>query len=57
MQLLDQEGTRRVCKVLREGLQGQTVLLVSQAGSLPTRYFDVVDTVVKRQGSSTLVLG
>jgi hypothetical protein len=62
MQLLDLEGVRRTCRVLRglgagPGGQGQTVLLVAQAGTLATRELEAVDTVVKEDGVARLRMG
>lgn len=66
MQLLDGQGTRAVCDVLRSAMAGggagvssmePTVLLVAQAGSIPVRQFPTVDVVSKRGGASAVEIG
>jgi hypothetical protein len=51
LQQLDGEGCQRVASVLRD-LPHESVLVVGQADSYVTAAFDVVDTVVKSNGSS-----
>lgn len=56
LQQLDGEGKARVGKVLRN-LPHKSVLVVGQADSYLTRVVDNVDTVVKRNGCSTVLDG
>ena len=56
LQQLDGEGKARVGKVLRN-LPQKSVLVVGQADSYLTRVVDNVDTVVKRNGCSTVLNG
>ncbi|GAX81139.1 hypothetical protein CEUSTIGMA_g8573.t1, partial [Chlamydomonas eustigma] len=54
LQQLDGEGCSRLADVLR-GLPHDSILVVGQANSYVTQVFDVMDVVVKRDGSSHII--